>query len=427
MKRRQEGEDLAPALISPEPGLALEKFSKQRSRDGSGSENEKDPTEPLYREFETLNDFDQKADFVLRATHESAFDCDVALEMTEILFQEALKQGRARRFLEVADNLCEANPELISEGSQYFYHWRVSAALLDGQRERAATLFLEAATNNSAKEIDAFGWTVEKMAYHGELKPLFEGLRQAWPDIEASDDVLPWAKSEYFNTVIECAVFDYLEDLAPQNLALASDVDPQLKARIAPWGSEINGDVLRSQVSLLSEKQAGNWNVEDFRGVKSDSLLYLSWEFLAYLRWHDGIPFTRASMQRDRIYEYLSKRLKQKLVQQPSLWEQLNQPQRKQQRQKPPSHPLCPDRKTLDIYLGQQINLISPDLFRIATTAEAIPRWLAFLSNRNLVSSEMGFKAANELQPLLSEVRDLLDKSGEGIFFMKDTTRALAC
>jgi hypothetical protein len=76
--------------------------------------------------------------------------------------------------------------------------------------------------------------------------------------------------------------------------------------------------------------------------------------------------------------------------------------QRKKQKSIPhqPLHQLCPDRKSLDRFLGELLGFINPQHYKATATLELIPAWLRFLESRQLID-------ANQHQQTLAGLRGL--------------------
>jgi hypothetical protein len=136
------------------------------------------------------------------------------------------------------------------------------------------------------------------------------------------------------------------------------------------------------------------------------NLFDLSVEFLGYLRREESIPYTKGELGREQIQRYLLERHAGELEPRESPFEAARRPKRRQRKQKPrkPRHVLCPDRGTLDRYLGQLLNFINPQRYKAAATLELVPAWLRFLESRQLIDAEERSKRKLDLRGLDTEL-----------------------
>ena len=64
---------------------------------------------------------------------------------------------------------------------------------------------------------------------------------------------------------------------------------------------------------------------------------------------------------------------------------------------------LCPDRETLDKFLGGLLYFMNPQTYDVAATFELLPTWLRFLESRGLIQQE-------QREATLSQLRDMQDR-----------------
>jgi hypothetical protein len=74
---------------------------------------------------------------------------------------------------------------------------------------------------------------------------------------------------------------------------------------------------------------------------------------------------------------------------------------------RPPEHALCPDRATLDRFLGQRLGFMAPQYHRVAATFELLPAWLWFLERGTLIDASLRVKTLDELKKLQGDLDKL--------------------
>ena len=104
-------------------------------------------------------------------------------------------------------------------------------------------------------------------------------------------------------------------------------------------------------------KKANNpWDEDEEEPEDPDpaemNLLRLISEFVGYMHREEGVPFPRGQLVRNNLDDYFLERHRGGLDPRPSMLEQALHPERKRPKPPRPAHPLCPERVTLDVFLG---------------------------------------------------------------------------
>jgi SEC-C motif len=370
----------------------------------------------LWRKFESENEEGRIAVFLETLEDTELMTDDMAFEMLNILHEDAVKSGGRARFAELVDALRERRPEVFAEGSAYFVSWCLEDALAEGRQEVVPSLARELAAR-AGRDIDTFNRVSITLAYHGQLSLLVEILRIAWPLVKSSDDVVPWGISEFAEKGVNHEIFDYLE-----HTTTPDPTDPALLDRIHFFVEEPREEYVREFIGDLTGNTGREWQVNDFdlspprkRGrdewgdeeeerQSPDSgavnLSRLIAEFLGYLRREEGVPFPRGELVSKELFRYFLRRHEGDLDPRPSMLEQAMHPKRKLPKPPRPSHPLCPERVTLDVHLGGMMGMMSWRFHSAAALFQAMPAWLRFLESRRLIDADTRKKVIAELLPL---------------------------
>jgi hypothetical protein len=351
-------------------------------------------------------------------------DAQMSFDMIDRLYHETLTHGERDRFDALVEMLHERLPEVYAEHAHYFLDWRITNAVATGRYEIIPPLAREMA-HTAAEDIDVFNWTLDRLAYHGQLSPLLEMMRLAWPSVKRSLGIVPWGIDEFARRACDYVIFEYVEHQASPD-----GRDPNLIEQLEVY-HEIVPERLVRYFGHLTGQIERQWTMSDFklsRGrsqpdadseqepaeEQGDQNLYdLTVEFLGHLRRERGVPYTKGELARKHILEYLWDRHAGKLEPRENLFQaQLGRKKGKRHLKPKPQvdHLLCPDRETLDRYLGGLLQFINPQQYRAAATFELIPAWLRFLESRQLIDAGQRTKTLLELRDLGDELLKVLQR-----------------
>jgi hypothetical protein len=368
-----------------------------------------------WKEFESQSEAGRIAVFLETLEDAEVMTDSTAFEMLSCLHSEALQRGDRARFREFVGALRERRPEVYEQSAHSYLSWCVHDALAENRLEAVASLTRELATR-AGDDIDIFNRTVEALAYHGQLSVLVEAFRIAWPGVKSSKKIVPWGVSEFMNTGADYEIFDYLEKTRSPD-----STDSLLLERIKFFVEEPREQFVRELISDLAGKSGREWQVDDFalRTRKkarkawdddeadrtapqsgANNLWRLINEFVGYMRREEGVPFPRGQLVRNHLYDYFVERHAGKLNPRPSMLDQALRPNLKLAKPPRPAHLLCPERVTLDIFLGGMMSIFDALFHRAAAVFQAMPPWLRFLESRRLIDDDLRRKIANELLPL---------------------------
>ena len=401
---------------------------------GPGTATPATPPDPItlradsrWQEFESQAGEGQFAVFLETLGDAEVMTDDMAFEMLSVLHTRAAESGDRARFVDCVEALRRCLPEVFDQGSHYYLSWCVVDALAENRQEVILDQTRELATR-ADRDIDTFNRVADALGYHGQSSVLVEALRMAWPHVKSSHDILPWGISEFVNKGADHEVFDFLEQTTSVDPA-----DPVLLDRVRFFVEELREDYLREFIGDLTGSSARVWQTGDFaqkpppKRRRDDwddddspkeqpldpgaiNLSRLVAEFVGYLRREEGVPFTRGELVRQELEQYFVRRHEGGLDPEPSFLEQARHPNRRLPKPPPPAHPLCPERATLDVYLGGLMGLMNGLDYRAAALFQAMPAWLRFLETRQLIDANTRSKVAHELLPLHADLMGLWEK-----------------
>jgi hypothetical protein len=376
-----------------------------------------------WKEFEEAPDSELVDIFLKTLDQPELMDDENAFGMLEKLYGKMQNGDDRDRFDELIRSLREKLPEIYNESKKFYLGWLIENALANHRFDRVRVLAREMA-EFAGDEVEVYHWTVDQLAYHGQLTALAEASRIAWPDIKISDDLL-WGQSEYAKWGTDCILFERLEK-SPE----IDGRDPELIEQVRYYYEKLNVERLAEYVTYISGHANRSWSLSDFpkpsagkskksnkkssagknhnSGAKEvdfetsvDNLLN---EFIDYAHRQEGVPFTKAALARNSLIEYFTRRESGGLKPKLSMYDAMLHPEKKPPKEPAPDHILCPDCATLERHIGGMLQLFSLQRHSALATFELIPAWLRFLESRGLIDAEQREKTmaeVGELQPTL--------------------------
>jgi hypothetical protein len=255
----------------------------------------------------------------------------------------------------------------------------------------------------SDKHIDLYLNVLDQLAYHAQLSVLLEAVSLAFPRIKASTDILPWAIDEFAQRASEYVIFDYLE----RQPSVAAD-DPELLARLEDY-IEVDPARLAQRLAGLAGRSERDWTSDDF-GLENEAygqnVADLSFEFLAYLKQTEHVPYTKGNLAREQLVEYFLSRRDGKLGSR----RRPKPHKRKKREPEAHQHQLCPDYATLNRFLAKRLQFLNLRYHQVAVVFELIPAWLRFLLSRQLIAPEMFEQTLQQLKPMRSDLLQIYSK-----------------
>ena len=212
----------------------------------------------LWDEFEAADYEGRIALFCKGMEEPDLIDADMAFEMLSLIHNLAVARDERDRFAAFVAALRERCPDCYENSASYYLSWLIEDRLALGRWEELTPLTSELA-GRAGKDIDLFNRMLDALAYHGQLARLVEMMRIAWPEVNSSDNVVPWGVSEFADRATRYETFAYLEQApAPQG------DDPALIERINFYIEEPIIEYLRRDVTHLSGRSGRAWMLKDF-------------------------------------------------------------------------------------------------------------------------------------------------------------------
>ncbi|MBF0384172.1 MAG: hypothetical protein HQL69_24435, partial [Magnetococcales bacterium] len=324
------------------------------------------------------------------------------------IFAEAAKKQEYDRFNGLLDTLKQRLPDVYAENKSYNLDWWISNALALGQDDVVRTK-MEELSEVAGKDIDVFGWSVDRLSYHGHVKILIDAMRIAWPKVENSQNIMDWAIDDFSINSLDFEIFNLLDQSNNTEIN-----DKILKDRIGSYiNFEDNKEIINKTIEFLSGQAEHQWKIDDFSDLKDSkesktSLVLLSREFCGELHRGKGIPLTKVELGRNELVQYFVKRVDGELVQKRSMMDMVfnpNKPEPKKPR--PPLHLLCPDRETLDRFLAKSLDSFNPQIYKAVACFELVPDWLQFLISRELLDEKTCEKVLSNLRPMIADIQKI--------------------
>jgi hypothetical protein len=413
-----------------------------------------------WKEFEAA-DYEGKLGLFHQSLDEpDLMDGELAFEMLSTLQHQMVAHQERHRFDEIAEALHGRLPDVYTEEAPYILSWRIDNALATGRPEVIPALARELALT-ADRAIDKVSNVIDQLSYHGQLSALLDMMPLAWPLVNGSADILPWAVDDFAVKAANFLVFDDVERHGSFDLT-----DPTRAAQLSTY-LDVERERFSSAVGYLTGQMERPWAATDFdfaplpepSGDPDDdwmedeewededeeavveaelaeadeeweeadeededepshhrkhapedparrNLFHLSQEFLGYLRRESGVPYTRGELAREQVVRYILARFDGKLQPGQSLLGQVLHPKPAKAKPgpRPPVHPLCPDRDTLDRHLVHLLGFFNPQYYKAAALFESIPDWLRFLESRGLIDAKQRETTLRDVSGLAADL-----------------------
>ncbi len=193
-------------------------------------------------------DLEEKITFFLGRLESHRLDPDDAFE-AYLQIRDALNPrsdtATRARLVELIERLRRDAPDAYQDSPVY----REDLILFAVTEERWDTLpgLLTEFAKFADTKPDEFSDVTKMMLYHGQTQPLLAAMKSAWQRVSTSHEILAWGIDEYYGTLLELALYLYLEIAATPHAD-----DPGLLEAINAFGGKPNMDWLTTAVKHLS-------------------------------------------------------------------------------------------------------------------------------------------------------------------------------
>jgi len=191
------------------------------------------PSDPLSavrdargQEFEALTEYEDRIALFLKTLDEGELmDDEMACEMLNVVYYQGVERGERERLDALVDRLRERLPEAYAHDAHYYP--------------------------------DTFTNVLDRLAYHGQLSALLAAMRNAWPLVKKSGDIMDWAIGEFALSAVDFVVFDYLE-----RNPTPDPRDPELLKPLE-YFLEVDPDRLSRYIDLVTGRANRRWAMSD--------------------------------------------------------------------------------------------------------------------------------------------------------------------
>jgi hypothetical protein len=379
-----------------------------------------------YEEFEA-SDYEARIALFKRTLDDvELMDGEMAFEMLSGLFAQAAERNERDRYDLLIESLRERLPEVYKKEAHFLLENRILNALVMKRPEAVRTLALELA-ELAGDHIDIWDLVESRLAYHGYLDTLVEAMRLAWPEVRASNEIVPWGIDEFNERALQYETLNYIAK-TPE----PKGDDPALLERLVFFaGNGLDVDRMRVIVGHLSGQTERQWVMDDFklappkRRSRDDwdgeageeevkearepdsariNLYDLTLQFVNYAHRIEDVAWAKANLASGEIFNFIVRRNAGELEYRESMFDsslrsvgQKRGPIKKFRRYE---HLLCPDRERLDTFLAGNLQLLNHQPHKVAAAMELIPAWMRFLETQRLLDAILRKETLESLKPL---------------------------
>lgn len=332
------------------------------------------------------------------------------------------------QFGALVDQLRRQAPELYADNAPYFIDALLGDAIADNCQEAIPDLLAPFAEELDRHADAFFNEVIDQLLYHGQTEALRDVMRQAWPRIQDSKELVPWAADEFAGQAMLVELFTYLETAAdprPDDPALL-DATTVYREWRAGW--------LEQHLPRLTSPAPSPWQRTDFDATVdadrwNESLRWLLLEFVAD-RWRAGVPLSRGYMAHIQLGEFLNWQFSDPDISDDTEdWLQRRGKQRrrrkkKERRAQPSEFSLVPRRALLDRFAAQKFPLLGSEPYKVAALMELVPAYLHFLARLDVIHPTEMDEALEKLSPLMEHLPQILRNYGADPVAIQNLTTA---
>jgi len=204
---------------------------------------------------------------------------------------------------------------------------------------------------------------IEQLKYHGQVRPLVDAMKTAYPRIKASSQFVEWASDEFAGDLMELMLVDYLETTDSPR-----PDDTQFLDRttfLLPWREDwLEWFILSVMRSAPSAWQVADFSVNPGSEDWMEKLARMLLEVVAS-QWREGVPLSRGLLAWHKWREILHEQVTHNLA-------KLSNKKRKTDQLSLAQY-LIPEVRHLDRILGESFSLLGGEPYIVAATLELIP------------------------------------------------------
>jgi Plasmid pRiA4b ORF-3-like protein/SEC-C motif len=363
-------------------------------------------------------DLDVKVAFFLQRLETHRLDADDAFE-AYLAIRDASKPRRdatARtRLIELIERLRRDAPAVYKDSAVYLEDL-IAFAVTDEHWDALPNLLAEFAAI-ADKKPDEFSSVTKMMLYHGQTQPLFAAMKSAWHQVSTSKDILGWGINEYYGTLVELAVFQYIETSTTPRTD-----DPGLLEAIGAFGGKPNQDWLATVIKHLSAPAPSPWRTEDFDATVDaetweHNTVALLFDWMADEHRRANVPLTKSDLFKEEMQRVLHQQMSERAPR--------TAPKGKYGKSKTkrvssaPGSPLIPRYDSLEHTLVDKFQLLGSEPYEAGTLVELLPAYLHFIAQLGLIHPIEMDEAFATIKPLIAHGLKLLDSYGADIHLLR--------
>lgn len=357
-----------------------------------------------YLDAAEAMDFEGRREMFTNMFVNNIISSDFAFEMAELLQEAAANDADRIAVNECIEELLRRFPDITGEDFIYYADFIIANELTAGRLDRVQAVFRQAAEH--AGNLDVFIRIADRLAYHGQLAVLLDGMRSAWPIVKRSRDLLEWAVDDFGGLLSDYETFAYLD---ARTIGIEENFDGLVK-RTSNGIDGVDVTLLKEYLECIDNHSSTVWALSELSPAKKTrkNLSTFSNEFLGYLRRKENVPYTKGRMAAYDIAEYLIQRHDKELRRASALTSPFTGRWPGMPKHAALLHVLCPDTDTLDEYLGRMFDIFSSRSHRAGALCEFIPAWLRFLEAKGLLEPELSARVRSDLAPMMKTMLKIL-------------------
>ncbi len=359
--------------------------------------------EEFWSRYESA-DFDGRLAMFYEVMDAGQMDGEAAFEMLNEMLEAAQDSQDMMRFQKALIDLRQRYPDIYEEELSYITDWQILSAVVLSQPETVRSLvpdLVKSVTHN----IDIFEHIYQRLMFYGFLDEIITVLREAWPDVRHSPNIVEWGVEEFRMRGITLEILRYAAEAETPSVH-----DPLLRERILyfsdPEELAQNEERLMQFFAYFRGEKDIPWDIRTLKRSEARDFLDVALPVWEGVLWRSGrYPLTRIRQARDELQDYLEHALK---------GGRKSRGKKKKKRGVSAQmgvYLVVPTKNSLDRYWGEQLGtLFSTAHYPVAAMVHLLPEWLHFLETLGGLSSEESNNVRDSLRSLASLAIDHIER-----------------
>ncbi len=348
----------------------------------------------VWDKFEDAN-YDERIAIFNQAVADEVMDGEMAFEMLNEMYEAAIQQNKRTAFDSAIINLSEKMPAVFTAEAHFMLDWLITNALADGRFQDLPQFAIQLAKRGDSN-IDLTLAAMDKLAYHNQLAILMQMNAVLFPLVKESNLILEFTRDEIGLRASNYVIFNYLDNspdpvadnpVLQTHLNQYTPIDPE---GLVEYMANLNNKPLEKLTrAMFTFTPAPHGEAERIPHEIIHNISELSAQFLGYLRWVEGMAYSKGHLVNSVLAQYLLEQITASVAD----WDESDGTE-------PIIAPLLPSRAGVESLIGTYLTVFNANPHKAAAIFESLPAWIRFVDRLGLVTKDEVQTAVADLNGL---------------------------